>query len=223
MSRFFDALHVLCPWRHASSPRGRRRRRPVVRPQRAALEAPWVPAIVWINPHGGAWDDPNNWQDPVTLQHRVPHSGDDVSWALAGETLTVVNSGGCRSFTLGASSNMIVQGSFNVVGDALFGGPLSIAIPRGSVRGVSIGGAATMGDVTMSGNTAFLALSTTAASEINGTFAWGGGMLSGGSAANPIQLNNDVTISGSTRKTLAGYATSHLVVDHTGSGELFLS
>src|SRR5262245_57683687 len=163
MSPFFGALHPLCLRRRASSPPARLRH-PLRRPQLEALEDRSVPAIVWVNPHGGIWDDPNNWQDPVTQQHRLPHSGDDVSWGLANETLTVVNAGSCRNFTLGVSSNLVVQGSFNVVGDAHLGGPLAIVIPAGTVRGVNISGAATLdGDVTMSGNTALLTLSTTAA------------------------------------------------------------
>src|SRR6476659_5452349 len=79
---------------------GNRRFRPAVE----ALEDRRVMTIAWVNPTGGVWDDPGNWFDPVAMVHRVPNNLDNVSWGLPGETLTVVNNGGCANFSLGAFS-----------------------------------------------------------------------------------------------------------------------
>src|SRR4051812_6619744 len=45
--------------------------------------------VQWVSTANGSWEDPANWLDTGTSQHRVPNSGDDVVIDAAGATPTV--------------------------------------------------------------------------------------------------------------------------------------
>lgn len=195
------------------------------RPRLECLEDRAVPSIVWVNKNGGAWDDPNNWLDPETQVHRVPNSGDDVSFGLVDETLTVIGSQGCRNFTLGQFSHLAVNGNVNFAGDAHVGGTVGIyGATAGTYHGINVSGEAYFDkDLLIYGPSARLGLSDAHSSEINGEFSWQGGMLYGGSAASPVELNSTLTMSGSDTKVLAAHLFNHGTVTHTGTGAVDLN
>lgn len=193
-------------------------RRANFRPGLEPLEDRCVPAITWVAPGGGDWNDPNNWLDPVSLQHRLPaiSQGDTVSLP-GGEAFTVSNHAGCVSLSVGGMSTFTILGfaQLTVSESAGFDGSLSLAnglLTVGADFGVD-------DDLTMSGGS-FLNLSATGVNDIGADFVWSSGRLAGGSPANPIQLHNPTTIIGPDLKTLHAFVINHDTVTQVGTATL---
>lgn len=111
-------------------------RRSAVRARLELLEDRVQPSTVtWINPAGGDWDNPANWQDQSTGQNRVPGASDDAVIDLGANNFTVTHSAGTdavnsltdqAAFTmsggsLGFGSSSVVSGPFAFTGGTLTG------------------------------------------------------------------------------------------------------
>src|SRR5262249_4008571 len=99
-----------------------------LRPRLEPLEDRSLPAITWVLPAGGNWNDPANWLDD-TGTHRLPSISAGDSVALPSGVFTVTNHAGCVDLAVAPGSTFSISGfaQLTVFHSASFGGDLMLS------------------------------------------------------------------------------------------------